>query len=363
MELPEIRSWLRFSKLELAPKRAVALVDHFGGPDAIFAASLSQLRSVEGLTGRAIEKILSPEPPSLDKDLEAIQEKEIDLLPICSDAYPSNLRQISDPPVVLFVRGELTESDRFSVAIVGSRRASIYGRSMSEKMSKDLANGGLTVISGGARGIDAAAHGGALAVGGRTIVVLGCGIDKVYPPEHVELFNRVTGSGAVVSEYAPGTPPEAWRFPARNRIISGLSLGLLVLQAPVGSGALITARYAYEQGKDVFALPGNVDDPRNQGCHDLIRDGAVLVESAEHIMMELGIDPEMKKTAQASIQLESFNDDERKLIEILSLQPKHVDQVIKESGLPSHKVSCTLTMLEMRGVVKRVPGNSYVRAL
>jgi DNA processing protein len=359
----QLRSWLRLNRLELAPRKAADLVERFGSPEAVFAAREADLRSVEGLTGRSIEKLLGPEPPDLDQDLAALEEKGVRLLTFRDEDYPANLRQIYDPPVVLYVWGELRESDRFSVAIVGSRRASIYGKSMAERIAGSLANRGLSIVSGGARGVDAAAHKGALSAGGRTIAVLGCGIDVPYPREHKELFGEIAKTGAVISEFPPGTMPEGWRFPTRNRIISGFALGVFVVQAPSDSGALITARFAAEQGKGVYALPGNVDDIRNEGCHALIRDGAVLVESADQILQELGILSEEREKPQLSLALDSLTDEERKLVELLSLQPKHVDQVIQESELPAPKVAGLLTILEMKGIIKRVPGNAYVRAL
>jgi DNA processing protein len=363
MESNLLRSWLRLSKIELSPRKAAALLERFGSPDAIFSARESDLRSVEVLTGRAIEKVLAPEPSDLDRDLDLLQEKGIQIVTLQSEDYPVNLRQTLDPPIVLFVLGQLSESDRFSVGIVGSRRASIYGKSMAERIAKDLVSRGLCVVSGGARGIDAAAHKGAISMRGRTIAVLGCGIDVPYPREHKDLFDQIAGCGAVVSEYSPGTMPEAWRFPSRNRIISGLALGVLVIQAPVGSGALITAHYAMEQGKTVFALPGNVDDIRNQGSHALVRDGAILVESADQILQELGLPAQEQSKSQLVLNFDNLSDIERKLVELLSLQPKHMDQVIMESGFPAQTVTGTLTILEMKGIIKRVPGNAYVRAL
>ncbi len=364
MDQLELRSWFRLSKLEIAPRKAADLVEIFGSPQAVFSAGEAELRSVEGLTGRTIEKLLSPEPPNLDQELAELHEKDIQFITIQSEDYPANLKQIYDPPVVLYVRGEIRESDRFAVAIVGSRRASIYGKSMAEKIARDLASRGLCIVSGGARGIDAAAHKGTLAAGGRTVAVLGCGIDVPYPAEHKELFQQISETCAVVSEFPPGTKPEGWRFPARNRIISGLSIGVLVIQAPVDSGALITSEYAAEQGRSIFALPGNVDDIRNEGSHALIRDGAILIENADQILQELGVFSDVEENRpQLSLPLDSLTDVERKLVELLSLQPKHVDQVIQESGLPAPTVTGTLTMLEMKGIIKRVPGNAYVRAL
>ena len=363
MEPSQVRWWFRLSKLELSPRRAIDLVARFGSPEAVFSASEKDLRSVESITDRAVTRVLSPEPPDLDKDLDALESSDIEMFSVQDDDYPANLRQIHDPPVVLYVRGELREPDRFSVAIVGSRRASIYGKSMTERIAKDLCNRGICIVSGGARGIDAAAHKGALSCGGRTVAVLGCGIDIAYPSEHKELYAQIAESGAVVSEFPPGTRPDGWRFPARNRIISGLAGSVLVVQAPSDSGALITAKFAAEQGRSIYALPGNVDDIRNEGSHALIRDGAVLVTCAEDILSELGIGADQMRMPQLSLAFESLSPDERKLVEILSLQPKHVDQIIQESGFPVPQVSGMMTILEMKGIVKRVPGNAYVRAL
>ncbi|MBI2844536.1 MAG: DNA-protecting protein DprA [Armatimonadetes bacterium] len=363
MDPSELRSWFRLSRLEIAPRKAADLLERFGGPEAIFAAKESELRSVEGLTGRAVEKLLAPEPADLDSTLSALTDSGIKFVSVRDPEYPSNLRQIYDPPVVLYVRGELRESERFSIAIVGSRRASIYGKSIAERIAKDLADRGLSIVSGGARGIDAAAHNGALSVGGHTVAVLGCGIDVPYPSEHKALFDKIAESGAVISEFPPGTKPEAWRFPTRNRIISGLCVGVLVVQAPIDSGALITARFAAEQGRDVFALPGNVDDIRNQGSHSLIKDGAALIESATDILEHLGVSAEAEHKPQLALQFSSLSADERRLVDLLSLQPKHVDQIIHESEMSAPSVTGTLTLLEMKGIVKRVPGNAYVRAL
>ncbi len=335
----------------------------FGSPDAIFGASEAELKAIDGMTVRAVAKVLGPEPAGIDQQIGILGEWEITMLSINDPDYPANLRQIYDPPAVLYVRGTLEESDRFSVSIVGSRRASIYGKTMSERIAKDLSSRGICMVSGGARGIDAAAHQGALKGGGRTIAVLGCGVDIAYPSEHKALYSKIAESGAVVSEFSPGTPPEAWRFPSRNRIISGLSSGVLVIQAPKDSGALITAKYAAEHGRDIFALPGNVDDIRNDGCHALIRDGATLVTGADDILREIGVQPGEERKPQMSLPMGSLSDIERKLVELLSLQPKHVDQMIEESSLPAPTVTGTLTMLEMKGLVKRVPGNAYVRAL
>ena len=364
MDERETRSWLRLSRLELSPAAAAALIERFGGPEGIFQASRSELDSVERLTEKGRDKVLGPVPAAIDRDLQLIDEMGVTLVPLTSDDYPASLKQIYDPPILLHVRGSIIESDKLAVAIVGSRRASVYGRSVAEKIARDLAARGLTIVSGGARGIDTAAHKGALAAGGRTITFLGCGIDVCYPAENKKMFEVIAETGAVVAEFPFGSVPEPWRFPPRNRLISGMSLGVLVCQSPATSGALITAGYAAEQGRDVYAVPGNVDSELNAGCHDLIKDGARLVETAADILEELGlVDSKEDSLRQMALPIESLQGHERKIASLLSLEPMQVDEIIEQCGLPAPMVSGTLTILEMKNVVKRVPGNAYVRAL
>ena len=360
----ELRAWLRLARLEIAPRKAYALLAHFPNPQAIFEAGNRELTSVAGINSGTAEKLLAPvRPEDIERDLERMERIGAAVLSITSPEYPHNLKQVFDPPPVLFVRGNLEEADRFAVAIVGSRRPSAYGTAMAEKIAREVAARGLTVVSGGARGIDSAAHKGALAGSGRTIAVLGCGIDLVYPPENARLFEQIAESGAVVTEFPVGAGPDAWRFPARNRIISGLSLGVVVAEGVEDSGALITAQYAADQGREVFAVPGNVDNLRTRGPHRLIKDGAKLVECATDILDELGVPVEAQQKQQLAMALDDLADGERKLVELLDLQPKHVDQIIDESGLQASQVIGSLTMLEMKGFVRRVPGNAYVRAI
>ncbi|OFX16494.1 MAG: DNA protecting protein DprA [Armatimonadetes bacterium RBG_16_58_9] len=355
---------MRLSRLEISPRAAGALVQRFGGPEAVFEASEAELATVEQLTDKGRDKVLGPTPAAIERDLRLVEELGVSILPLTSDNYPPGLKEIYDPPVLLYVRGSIIESDKMAVAIVGSRRASVYGRTLAERIARDLSLRGLTIISGGARGVDTAAHKGALAAGGRTVAFLGCGIDVNYPAENKKLFQSVAESGAVVSEFSFGSPPEAWRFPPRNRLISGMSLGVLVCQSPEASGALITAGYAAEQGKDVYALPGNVDDDRNRGCHKLIKDGARLVEGAEDILSELGLSASADApSGQISLPVESLNDQERAIATMLSLDPMPIDEIIERSGLSAPAVSGTLTILEMKLIVRRVPGNAYVRVV
>ncbi len=364
MNEQELRDWLRLSRLEISPRVAGSLLERFGSPGAIFDASEANLTSVENLTPKALNKVLGPAPAAIERDLLSIEKAGINIIPLGHPDYPQPLAAIYDPPVVLYVSGSLLESDRFSVAIVGSRRASQYGLSIASRISEGLARRGLTMVSGGARGIDTAAHQGALQAGGRTIAFLGCGIDVIYPAENKNLFAAMRESGAVVSEFPLGASPEPWRFPPRNRLISGMSQGVLVCQSPEASGALITAGYAAEQGKDVYAIPGNIDDDRNRGCHKLIQDGALLVQDADDILLDLGIDTDGKEaTKQMSLPIEALNEQERAIVSLLSLEPVTVDMIIEKSGIAAPMVSGTLTVLEMKNVVKRVPGNAYVRMI
>lgn len=363
MDERELRSWLRLSRLEISPRVAAALLERFGGPEAIFEASESELKAVERVTDKVLTKLLGPIPAAIDRDLSKIADSGMTVVPLVSPDYPACLRDIYDPPIVLYVNGTLLESDKHSIAIVGSRRATVYGRSIAERIASDLAGRGLTIVSGGARGIDTAAHKGALAAGGRTIAFLGCGIDVCYPAENKKLFEAMSESGAVISEFPLGANPEPWRFPPRNRLISGLSLGVLVCQSPEASGALITAGYAAEQGKDTYAVPGNVDDERNRGCHKLIQDGARLVQDASDILYELGLEADTEEPRQMGLPIESLNEQERDLASLLSLEPMHLDEIIEKTGMTPPMASGTLTILEMKNVVRRVPGNAYVRVL
>jgi DNA processing protein len=363
LERDELIAWLRLSRLEIMPRKANALLNAFPNPSDIFQAKMRQLAEVNGLGDAVIAKIMNSDASVAEADIEKMDKHGARLVPVTSDEYPANLKQIYDPPIALYVRGEIKESDKFAVAIVGSRQASEYGRIMAERIASDLCSRGLAIVSGGARGIDSFAHKGALKTGGRTIAALGCGVDVPYPPENKELFSRIASSGAVISEFPMGAKPEQWRFPARNRIISGMSRGVLVCEGAEDSGALITANFAAEHNRDVFALPGAVDKDGSRGPHKLIKEGARLVESAEDILQELGVVTEPGARSQLGLPLDKLGDRERKMVELLDLQPKHVDVVIRESGLHSSDVIGLLALLEMQGYVRRVPGNCYVRAI
>lgn len=275
-------------------------------------------------------------------------------------AYPAALRVIADPPEVLYVRGTLRDQDGTAVAIVGSRRASAYGLAVAEWLGQELAWCGVTVVSGLARGIDAAGHRGALAGGGRTIAVLGCGVDVIYPPEHHRLMAQIVEAGAVVSEFPPGTPPLKHLFPRRNRLISGLALGVVVVEGRDRSGAVITADCALDQGRDVFAVPGRIFDETSRTPHRLMQQGAKLVARVEDILDELGLAAlRPRSVAGPSVALEGI---EAEVYAQLDLQPQHADALAQLCRLPVAEVSRALTLLEVRGLTRALPGQRYVRA-
>jgi DNA processing protein len=282
-----------------------------------------------------------------------------------SESYPRNLKEIFDPPGVLFVRGKLKSQDDLAIAIVGTRHATNYGLAQARQLAAGLARTGVTIVSGLARGIDAAAHRGALEAGGRTIAVTGSGVLSVYPPEHEELAGDISSQGAVVSESAPLAKPRKGVFPRRNRVISGLSLGVVVVEAANRSGALITASHAVDQNREVFAIPGRVDNRSSRGCHQLLRDGAKLVESPEDVLEELGplVAPTTTREGReirrpGELQL---NEQEVQVLTAIQSEPTMIDQVAVESGLPVHRVLSTVSVLEARHLIRRVSGNQVAR--
>lgn len=359
--MADIEDWIRLAMLE-SPRYASVILEHFGDPHTALNAPIQAFMNINGLTQKTAERCMQLASIPVDKEIEKLEKVDGFLVTIKEIDYPSNLRNIPDPPPVLFVRGDIREEDRFSVAIIGTRSPSEYGKSMAYKISRDLAKRGLTIISGGARGIDTIAHRAALDAGGRTIAVLGCGVDVAYPYENKKLFEDISRSGAIISEYVPGTKPDAWRFPVRNRIVSGMSIGVLVVESKVNGGAMITANLALDQGRDIWAMAGPADSVVSQGPHRLIKDGAKLVESAEDILEDLGIAKDASN--EETMKLPSNLSDEQKLlVRALSLQPKHIDDIIAECKLTPALASSNLTLLEMMGLVRRVPGNSYVRVV
>ncbi len=342
------------------------LLDQFVSPEAVFKAPLAELLRVEGVgekVARAIQK--GADRAQVDREMRLLREAGGTVLTFRDALYPGRLRQIYDPPPLLYVRGELKEADDLALSIVGSRRTSPYGRVITERMSQEIVRRGVTIVSGMARGIDSLAHWGAISGGGRTIAVLGCGIDIIYPPENRNLFGKIIEHGAILSEFPMGSPPEAIHFPRRNRIISGLSLGVVVVQANARSGSLITAQYALEQGREVFAIPGNVGAEGSLGTNRLIREGAKLVESSEDILEE--IVPQWQRGKEASSKPPSPEDvlpeQERSVYQLLSEVPLHIDLVIQRSHFDPGKVSSLLLNLELKGLVCQWPGKCFTKKI
>lgn len=364
-------AWLRLNALEFMPKRALTLLEAYGGdPVALWSATRADWKDrCPGLTSNNLDRLAQTRDRDLTKDHAALAGAGAHIVAWDDARYPANLRQLPDAPPVLLVRGGLVPEDKFSIAIVGSRRATSYGLQLARHFASDLAARGLTVVSGGARGVDTLSHRGALDGGGRTIAFLGCGVDVPYPADNRKLFAEIAeGRGAVVSEFPIGTKPEPWRFPARNRLISGMSLGVLVIESPIDSGSMITAREAGDQGRDVFAIPGPIGAGKNAGCHKLIQDGAKLVESVEDILCELGVLSQRSPDVSGDLfatpaPVPNLPPEQRQILDMLTLQPRHMDGMIGESGLTVPQVSGILTLLEMKGLARRLPGNAFVRVL
>jgi len=345
-----------------AGKKVWSLVKHFGSPRRAWDASVKELSGAPGIGDEGSDG-LARRRSLLDPVREATRLDALGIAFIChSDpGYPQNLLEVYDPPPVIFLRGHLKPTDNLAISVVGSRKSSPYGQAVAEKLAKDLSAVGVTVVSGMARGIDTAAHKGALAGGGRTLAVLGCGLDVVYPRENHRLMGEIANRGAVISEFPPGTPPDAWRFPVRNRIISGLSQGTVVVEAAERSGALITADFALEQGRDVMAVPGNVVNPLSRGPHRLIKQGARLVEGAGDILDELGLEKLFPVPEAGSEGAIKMSKEEENLYSLLSLEPVALDELIGRSGLSPQRVMASLMYLEIKGLTRQMPGKFYVR--
>ena len=359
------REWIILSKIpHLGPKRCRQLVEYFGSPKKVLSASSSSLLRVPEMGEKIVSSIIQErEGIEIDEDLKTIDKLVIHLISFQDDEYPRNLLHTFNPPFLLYVRGNLREEDRDAVAMVGTRRATTYGKIVTRKLARELAKEGITIVSGMARGIDTAAHWGALEAGGRTIAVLGCGVDVVYPPENRKLMAEIIESGAVISEFPLGTPPEGVHFPQRNRMISGLSKGVVVVEAPLRSGALITADFALEQGREVFSVPGNTTSPYSQGTNRLIKQGAKLVEEAQDVLEELDLSPlgEMKRQKMSSRGKLSLSLEEEKILDLLGGQPSHIDLLVQESSLPAPKVAEVLMRLEIKGLIRQLAGQQFVK--
>lgn len=351
----------------VGPVRVRQLLDHFGEAPKILSASKSQLLHVHGIGDETAEAIANWEKTiDLAGELKRIQDFGCHVLTQTDENYPASLREIYDPPIVLYVKGELNAKDKNAVGMVGSRQTTHYGIETARKLAYQLAYVGVTVVSGGARGIDTAAHQGALSAKGRTICVLGTGINIVFPPENNELFDRIAANGAVITQFPFNRNADKQSFPIRNRIVAGMTLGTVVVEANLTSGALITANFATEYGRQVFAVPGRIDSPRSKGCHELIKKGAKLCEGAEDILSEFEyLFPASNRPAGAGetgvLPALELSGNEQKVYDALDHEERSIDEVIRQSGLPSSAVSVALLGLEMKRVVKQLPGKMFVR--
>jgi DNA processing protein len=365
LSLDKLAYWVAFSRITgIGPVRFKLLLDYFQEDvEAAWKADKNDLAQA-GLDTKMIESFLKQRAKSDPQhELEKLERMRIRVITLKDKDYPGRLRNISHAPPVLYVAGTLKkEDDAFALSVVGTRKVSAYGRQVTEQFAKELADGGVTVISGLAQGVDTIAHTAALDAGGRTIAVLGSGLDIIYPADNLNLARRIvkSGQGALVTEFPLGVKPDGRNFPARNRIISGLSCGVLITEAPKQSGALITAGFALEQGRDVFAVPNSIYSPGGAGVNKLIQDGAHLVTNVQDILMVLNL---FMVPQQIEIQTAlPDNDEERTLLALLSHEPRHVDEIIRESELPTRDVVSTLGMLELKGVIRLLGGMQYVLA-
>jgi DNA processing protein len=364
---PELLDALRLNLVPgVGPRTQQLLFGRFGTPSAVLAASITELQQVAGVGPKLAKAIVAARSEGrAELELARCRELGIQILARHTPSYPRRLDDICDPPTLLYCRGELLPRDGLAVAIVGSRRSTLYGQQQAERLAGALARAGLTIVSGLARGIDGAAHRAAIKAGGRTIAVLATGVECIYPPEHSELAAEVARNGAVVSEAALDQQPIPGIFPQRNRIISGLSLGVLVVEASRTSGSLHTARHALEQGREVFAVPGRIDSPASEGCHDLIRDGAMLVRSVDDILEALGPLTAPVPTSASEVVRNprelTLSDQERHILNLVAAEPIHIDEITRAAGLETSRVLQTLTVLEMKRLLRRLPGGHMCR--
>jgi DNA processing protein len=372
MTRPVLESWLRLQAIDgVGDLTVLRLVRAWHSPEAVLCASRDELIG-SGCSPQLADAIRrGPDRfacRSIERELTAVERKRIEVRSALDSAYPMRLKMIADPPPLLYITGTLTEQDELAMAIVGARRATAAGRAMTEELSHELAGAGITVVSGLARGVDAAAHQGALSAQGRTIAVLGCGIDRTYPPEHERLRRQIEERGAILSEAPMGAPPHSHHFPRRNRIISGLSLGVIVTEAAINSGSLITARLAAEQGREVFAVPGFVKADTSRGTNALLKEGAALIERAQDVID--AILPQLEQALRLRLQSHQEKNDrggqlgkeEQLVYDALSYDPLIVDDVIVITGLSVSTVMASLLSLELQQRVRQLPGQRYLRA-
>lgn len=369
----ELRYWLALKRAPNIGNIYIRrLVEHFGSARQVFSAG-NQALGESNVLGPSNQEALTRFTESfsdwdvIDRELERADRLGVSLLTLSDDAYPDLLKNIADPPILLYVKGSLRKDDSRAVAVVGSRYPTGYGFRQAERLAGSLASNGITIVSGMARGIDSASHKAALKAGGRTIAVLGSGIDVIYPPENKGVFKEITASGAVISEFEFGTSPERKNFPRRNRVISGISLGTIVVEASMGSGSLITARSALDQGREVFAVPGSVSSPASKGAHSLLKQGARLVESAADVLGELSgvlgglLKEEQEVAPPLPGRIIGLAPDEELMLSNVDYEPKQVDEIAASCGLGASRTLGLLLRLEIKGLIEQQEGMMFRR--
>lgn len=359
--------WLALERVpRVGPLTMAKLFAAFGSPQAALAASAQEIRRRAGVSEALANCIAGFTPPEDEilKDMKLLEELGARVMTRWDPDYPPSLKEIYDPPALLFVRGEITAADNRAVAVVGTRNPSRYGLEMTQQIARDLARADVTLVSGLARGIDTACHMAALKEGGRTIGVLGCGIDVRYPRENGPLIEAIVASGALMTEFRPGTPPMATNFFRRNRIVSGLSKGVVVVEATRKSGSLITANHAVDQNREVFAVPGNVMNPRSRGPHYLLKQGAAIAESVEDIL-EVLFPPTERSTTQPTLEMKptslQLSDTARRVLEEIDLDPVPIDILCESLGMDPGKLAGVLLELELNGLIRQHPGKMFAR--
>jgi len=375
---PDIENWLKLIRADgVGPVTFAKLIKRFGSPHQALGASVSELSKIDGIGFKTAEQIAATRDKfETGKELELAEKLGVWLINLQDNRYPPVLKQIYDPPPVLYIKGTLARESNLAISIVGTRRCSLYGQEQASRLAHLLASAGFTIVSGMARGIDTAAHQGALAAKGRTIAVQGCGLANIFPPENKKLFELIAESGACISELPLRCEPLSENFPPRNRIIAGLSLGTIVIEAPYNSGAMITAGAALDNNREVMAVPGKIDSPLSKGSHQLIKQGAKLIESVEDVMEALGYIGEQLQshvTAAATEACEKLDaplfdanqlnltDSERTIHSCLSKEPLHIDQIIADTDLSPGTVNAGLVSLQLKGLIKQLPGNLFLR--
>jgi DNA processing protein len=353
---------------KIGPVRVRRMVEMFGDPVKILRAKREDLLKVDGLGSKTVDVLLDWESQiDLSAEIASAKDRGIEIYTAEDEAYPRSLREMYDPPLALYVWGELKSADSHGIAMVGTRHFTHYGRQVARQLAFQLAQTGVTVISGLARGIDTFSHEGAIAAGGRTVAVIGSGLANIYPPENMSLAEKIAaGNGAVVSEFPLSKVPDKQTFPMRNRIVAGWSSGVLVVECPKWSGSLITANLANDMGKPIYAVPGPIDSPQSAGCNALIRNGATLVTSADDILEDREVLPlfQVKNQVQSSDlnpALLTLSDVERAIFEAIGKQPKIIDELVEETQMPLPQLNVTLLQMEIKKVIQQLPGQRYVQ--